>query len=216
MRRLGLVIVFLTAAALPAAAQLDKQIAVPAGSPEDKALSAIDATKDPHQKLALIDKFAADHPTGDMALAADELYVTVYFNLKNYAKAYEYGDKAFALNPDDLEVAIQLIQAGQMQGSDQKVVLYGERVIQMVARYKAAPPPAGIAPADWDSQRQANLGRDQDQINWAADALYRAALGLARADRTADARAALNAVASLDTPSKASAEEALRKLAASK
>jgi tetratricopeptide (TPR) repeat protein len=203
-------------AALPAAAQLDKQIAVPAGSAEDKALSAIDATKDLHQKLGLIDKFATDHPTGDMALAADELYVTVYFNLKNYAKAYEYGDKAFVLNPDDLEVAIQLIQAGQAQGSDEKVALYGQRVVQMVSRYKAAPAPAGVAPADWDSQKQANLARDQDQVNWAVDALYRAAVGLARADRTADARTALTAAASIDTPSKTPAEEALKKLAASK
>ncbi|HEV2388947.1 MAG TPA: hypothetical protein VGS20_17025 [Candidatus Acidoferrales bacterium] len=216
MRRFGLVIAFLTAAAAPAAAQLDKQIAVPAGSPEDKALSAIDATKDLHQKLALIAKFAADHPSGDMALAADELFVTDYFNLKNYAKAYEYGDKALALNPDDLGVAIQLIQAGQMQGSDEKVAAYGQRVIQMVARYKTAPPPAGMTPADWESQKQASLTRDQDQINWAADALYRGAVELARANRVADARAALNAVVSIDTPSKASAQEALRKLAGSK
>ncbi len=46
-------------AAMPATAQIGKSVPVPAGSDADHALTEINATTDPAQKLALIDKFAA-------------------------------------------------------------------------------------------------------------------------------------------------------------
>src|SRR5580704_443683 len=79
-------------AAIPAAAQIGKYVAVPAGSDADHALSEINATTDPAQKLALIDKFAAS-AQGDMAIIADDTYVNYFLTAKNYDKAFEYGDK---------------------------------------------------------------------------------------------------------------------------
>jgi hypothetical protein len=175
MRRCGLVIAFLMAAALPAAAQLGKRIAVMAGTPEDQALTAIDATKDLHQKLALIDKFAAAHPQGEMALVADRLYVSVYSTLKNYSKVYSYGEKALALDPDNLEVAVEMVRAAQLQHNAAKMFSYGEKVGPMVTRYKAQPPPPGTSPANWTAQQQMMLQNIQPTVAWVEGLLYHAA-----------------------------------------
>ena len=73
---------------------------IPAGSEADRQLNAISAA-DPFQKLALIDEFAKAYPEGDMQIAADEQYVNYYINAKQYDKAFEYGDKLFALDPNN-------------------------------------------------------------------------------------------------------------------
>jgi tetratricopeptide (TPR) repeat protein len=171
MRGLILAFVFLAASALPAAAQFGKQIAVQVGTPEDHDLTAIQAAADLHQKLALLDKFAASHPTGDMALMADNLYVDIYSSLKQYSKAYAFGDKALALDPTDLNVAVELIRDAQLQSNTAKMVAYCMRVGQMVSRYKSQPPPAGTPAAVWAQQQQQVLAAVQPQVSWVVAAV---------------------------------------------
>src|SRR5580658_6074901 len=83
-----------------AAAQMGKSVSVAAGTPEDKELNEINSATDPAQKIALLDKFSAAHPTGDLALMADQIYLNAYLEQKNYDKAVEYGEKALAIDPD--------------------------------------------------------------------------------------------------------------------
>jgi tetratricopeptide (TPR) repeat protein len=174
MRRLGLVIILLLMAAAPAAAQLGTQVAVQAGTPEDKALTAINQASTPQQKLALIDKFAAEHPSGEMALMADQLYVSVYLSLKNYPKVYEYGEKALAIDPNNLQVGVDLVRAAQLQNSTTRIFNYCEKVGGMVKRYKAQPPPANTPADQWAAEKQQNLAAAQPQIDWVAGVMYSA------------------------------------------
>jgi tetratricopeptide (TPR) repeat protein len=175
MRRFGLVIVLMMAAAMPAAAQLGKRIAVMAGTPEDKAVAAINAATTPREKLALIDQFAATHPQGDMALLADQMYVQIYSSQKNYAKVYLYGEKALALDPGNLNVAVQLVRAAQLQRSTSKMFKYGELVGPMVSRYMASPAPPGTNPSDWAGEKARMLRSIQPNVDWVESLLYHAA-----------------------------------------
>ena len=75
------------------AQQIGKYVPINAGSDADRAMTEINAATDPAQKLALIDKFAAQLGQGDMALVANETYVNYYIAQKQYDKAFEYGDK---------------------------------------------------------------------------------------------------------------------------
>jgi hypothetical protein len=77
----------IAAAPRPARAQITLHVGVPAGSPEDKALTDINAATDPAQKLALIDQFASNFGTGDMQRVADELYVDYYTAQKKQREA---------------------------------------------------------------------------------------------------------------------------------
>ena len=123
-------------AAMPAAAQIGKYVPVPAGSDADHALTEINATTDPAQKLALIDKFAAS-AQGDMAIVVDDTYVNYYLAAKNYDKAFEYGDKLFALDPDNFANAVNMVRAAQEKGDTDKLFSYGAKAADILKRYKA-------------------------------------------------------------------------------
>jgi tetratricopeptide (TPR) repeat protein len=126
--------------AMPAAAQIGKSVPVPAGSDADHALSEINATTDPTQKLALIDKFAAT-AQGDMAIVVDDTYVNYYLAAKNYDKAFEYGDKLFALDPDNFANAVNMVRAAQEKGDSDKLLSYGAKAADILKRYKASSVP---------------------------------------------------------------------------
>jgi tetratricopeptide (TPR) repeat protein len=174
MRAIVLQVLLLMVTALPAAAQLGKQVVVEEGTPEDAELTAIQNAKGPQQKLALLDKFAAAHPTGDMALMADNLYVSIYSGQQDYAKAYEYGDKALALDPNNINVAVALVRDAQLQGNTAKMVYYGVRVGGMVARYEAEPAPAGTSPDVWAEEQKQALASAGPLVNWVAQSVYAA------------------------------------------
>src|SRR5437899_12357456 len=74
-------------------AQIGKRVSIGAGTPEDKALAEINAATDPAQKLALIDKFLAEHGKGDIAVVAYELYIADYTAAKDSERDYEYGEQ---------------------------------------------------------------------------------------------------------------------------
>jgi tetratricopeptide (TPR) repeat protein len=169
----------LAAAALllggPAAAQIGKTVAVGAGSDEDRALTPIYAAADGPEKIALIDKFMADYGKGDFELLGDQLYVQTYLAQKNYAKVLEYGEKALALDPENLATAVNMVHAAEEMGDTQKLFALGEQVSQMIARYKAQPAPSGTAPDQWAQTQQTALGGAQGDIAYVEYAMTQAA-----------------------------------------
>lgn len=177
MRGLFLDIILLAATAVPAAAQIGKQVVVQAGTPADKEVAAIQAATNREQKLALLNKFAAAHPSGDLALLADNMYVSLYSASKNYSKAYAFGNKALALDPNDLNVAVELIRDAQLQGNTRKMVTYGVQVGQMITRYKAQSAPAGMAADQWAATQQQTLASIQPQVSWVVKSVHTAISG---------------------------------------
>lgn len=158
-----------------ASAQIGKSVSVAAGTPEDKDLAAIYAAPDGPEKIALLDKFMADHGTGDLALLGDQLYAQTYLAQKNYAKVYEYGDKAMALDPDDFSALILMVHAADEQGDAQKIYALGEKAEPLLERYKASPAPAGMSEDQWSAQKTQNLKDAQADINYVQYAMVNAA-----------------------------------------
>ena len=170
----GLVVAFLFLATT-AGAQIGKSVSVAAGTPEDKDLAAIYAAPDGPDKIALLDKFAADHGTGDLALLADQLYAQSYLAQKKYAKVYEYGEKALALDPDDFSAVILMVHAAEEQGDVQKLFAIGERVEPLLAHYQASAAPAGTSDDQWAGQKTQNLKDAQADINYVQYTMVNAA-----------------------------------------
>jgi hypothetical protein len=159
----------------PAYAQIGKYVPVPAGSDADHALTEINSTTDPAQKLALIDKFAANQGQGDMAIIADDLYVNYYLGTKEYDKAFEYGDKLFALDPDNFNNAINMVRAAAEKGDTDKMFAYGDKLAGIVNRYKAQPAPAGTNDASWEDQKKRTLDNAHDMLTYAQQLLFNGA-----------------------------------------
>ena len=182
-----LFVVGIACAAYPTCAQqIGKFVPIPANSDADHALTEINATTDPAQKLALIDKFAAS-AQGDMAIVANDQYVNYYIGAKNYDKALEYGDKLFALDPDSFSNAVNMVRAAQGKGDVNKMFSYGEKTAQILQRYKEKAAPEGMKQESWDSQKAQTLQDVHDTVVYVEQLLVDGAY------RTADAakRAAL-------------------------
>jgi tetratricopeptide (TPR) repeat protein len=152
--------------AIPAMAQIGKSVPVPAGSDADHALSEINATTDPTQKLALIDKFAAS-AQGDMAIVVDDTYVNYFLTAKNYDKAFEYGDKLFALDPDNFANAVNMVRAAQEKGDSDKLFSYGAKAADILKRYKASSVP--------EEEKKRNLENAHDNIVYVQQLIFNGA-----------------------------------------
>src|SRR6266404_2397365 len=124
------------------AQHIGKYVPIAAGSEADHAMQEINAATDPAQKLALIDKFASGLGQGNMEIVTDELYVNYYLSQKNYAKTYEYGDKLFAIDADNLQNAVNLVRAASEAGDTDKLLLYGEKTSGLLQRFSASAAPS--------------------------------------------------------------------------
>lgn len=154
-------------------AQIGKFVPIPANSDADHALAEINTATDPAQKLALIDKFASGPGSqGDMVLVADDLYVNYYITAKNYDKAFEYGDKLFAVDPDNFQNAVNMVRAAAEKGDSAKLFSYGEKASEILQRFKAAPAPAGATEDSWTSQKTQTLESARDSIRYVEQLVY--------------------------------------------
>ena len=159
--------------ALPVSGQqIGKYVPIPAGSDADHAITEINGTADPAQKLALIDKFSSTLGQDDMAIVADDLYVNYYIAQRNYDKAFEYGDKLFALDPDNFANAVNMVRAASEKGDADKLMAYGEKVPAILQRFKASPTPSGMEDANWERQKAATLESNKDNITYVQQAIF--------------------------------------------
>jgi len=186
MRRMCLSTLFLCVfLAHPAQAQIGKNVPIKAGTPEDKALAEINATSDAAQKVALMEQFVADFGNTDMVIVGYDLLVNYYLNAKNYDKAFEYGDKLFAADPDNSANGVNMVRAAQEKGDLGKLFDYGEKTGNIVARYRAQGPPEGTSAEDWAQQKARTLSDIKDNLAYVEQSLFSAAY------KTADRQARL-------------------------
>jgi tetratricopeptide (TPR) repeat protein len=145
------------------AQQIGKYVPIQAGSDADHALTAINAATDPAQKLALIDRFAAGAgQEGDYPITVNGLYVETYISLKNYDKAFEYGDKLFVLDPDSFTNAQNMVRAASEKGDVDHLISYGEKAAGIIQRFKTAPAPAGSSEQLWEQNKALALEANKD------------------------------------------------------
>lgn len=176
----------LALAAVRSYAQIGKYVSIQAGSEASRALAEIDSTTDAAQKLALIDKFAANVGQGDMAIVADDLYVNYYIGVRNYDKAFEYGEKLFVLDRDNFLNGVNMVRAAQEKGDIVRMFSYGEKTAAILRRYKAAPTPAGLNESDWQGQKESTLRNVHDNISYLQKLLLNRAFGMSEASKRAE------------------------------
>jgi len=167
--------------------QIGKYVPINAGSDADRAMTEINAAADPAQKLALIDKFAAQFGQGDMALVANENYVNYYIAQKQYDKAFEYGDKVFALDAGNFNNAVNMVRAASEKGDSDKLLSYGEKAQRIITAYKASPAPDGVAADKWEQDKAQALDSNRDNYNFVQQAVYGGVYQTKDAAKRADA-----------------------------
>ena len=166
-------------------AQFGKSVMIPAGSEADHQLTAINAA-DPSQKLALIDTFSKAFPEGEYQIVADEQYVNYYINAKQYDKAFEYGDKLFAIDPDNYTNAVNMVRAAAEKGDLDKLYQYGDKANSILTNYKNLPAPSGTNAEDWTRAKAERLNALKDDQDYVREALFRSAYNATDPAKKAD------------------------------
>ena len=89
---------------------------------------------------------------------------TITSAAKNYDKAFEFGDKLFALDPDSFSNGVNMVRAAQEKGDIDKLFSYGDKVAGILKRYQDAPAPEGKSQADWDNEKKQTLQNAHDSV----------------------------------------------------
>lgn len=114
MTRSGSVLlaILLSAASL-LSGQVDK-IVIPAGTPEDQALNAINNEQDAQKRLAMYQEFQEKFAPNPVAVAYANWQLSQYYQTAgDLQKASEYGDKAAAAAPHNIDILVSEVTIAQ-------------------------------------------------------------------------------------------------------
>lgn len=130
-------------------AQLDK-IVIPAGTPEDLALSEIGKEQDVQKRTALYQEFLQKFSSNTAAVTYGNWQLSqTYQNNGDLAKALEYGDKAVAGSPRNLDILVSQANIAQQMKNDAKILEYSVRGGEAYNSIAKQPPPQGISDQDF-------------------------------------------------------------------
>ena len=182
MKRVLILLVVL--ATTTAVAQVEK-IIIPAGTEEDKALQAASAENDPQKKVAMWQDFVQKFSANTQAVAYGNWQLSqLYLDQGDTAKALDYGDKALAAQPSNLEILVSVASAAQRVKDNGKIVacaVHGGTAFNGIARQAK---PAGME----DDAFALKIQQDQQPLRPSYEYLEAAGLNAISAEEDAKKR----------------------------
>jgi len=168
MKRLAgslVVAVFLFAGffAVQVKAQVD-HIIIAAGTDEDKALAAISGEQDAQKKLAMYEEFVQKFSSNPAAVAYGNWQIEqAYQSTGDLQKALDYGDKALAGSPHNLDILVSQASVAQQAKANSRLVDYAAKGGEVCASIGKQSKPEGVS--DEDFKRQVNDEKNSSQNN---------------------------------------------------
>jgi len=148
----SLLLTFLFASLLsisPAGAQVDR-IVIAAGTDEDHALQAISSEQDPQKKLSMYEEFDQKFASNPQAVAYGNWQLEqIYGANGDFAKALDYGDKALAASPHNLDILVSQVTLAQQAKNNPKLMDYAAKGGEICHSMGKASKPEGMSDADF-------------------------------------------------------------------
>ena len=164
--------------ALTASAQVDK-IIITAGTPQDQAIQAISKESDAQKRVAMLQEFVQQFASDPQSVAyGNSQLAQEYFQQGDAGKAMEFGEKALAAQPNNLEIIMSLTPIAQKMNANEKVVdlaVRGGTAFNGIAKQAR---PEGIA----DAQYAEKIKSDQDPYRQTYEFLQTSALNALTAE----------------------------------
>jgi tetratricopeptide (TPR) repeat protein len=130
-------------------AQLDR-IVIPAGTPEDQALTAISNEQDAQKKLAMYQDFLQKFAGNPAAVAYGNWQLSqTYQTAGDLQKALEYGDKALAGSPRNLDILVSQAGIAQQLKDDAKTFDYAIRGGELYNSIAKQAKPEGMSDSEF-------------------------------------------------------------------
>jgi len=134
---------------LQARAQVD-HIVIAAGSDEDHALQAITNEQDAQKKLAMYQDFVQKFSSNPQAVAyGDWQLAQAYQASGDLDKALDFGDKALASSPHDLDILVSQVNIAQQAKNNAKLMDYVGKGGQVCHSIAKQPKPEGMNDDDF-------------------------------------------------------------------
>jgi hypothetical protein len=128
------------------------KIVIPAGTPEDKALTEIGQQSDPEKRVPMLEDFVKQYASNSAAVAYGNWQLSQQYVTADPAKAMDYGDKALAAMPDVLDILQTQADLAQQRKDYAKTVDYSTRGAVVIKSIDKQPKPEGTGADDWKNQ----------------------------------------------------------------
>jgi len=149
----GLLVLVLISVAVfisQAAAQVDR-IIIAAGTDEDHALQAISNEPDAQKKLAMYQDFVEKFSSNPQAAAYGNWQISqAYQTSGDLAKALDYGDKALAASPRNLDILVSQTSLAQQAKNYVKVADYAAKGGEVCRSIAKQPKPEGMSDEEFN------------------------------------------------------------------
>jgi tetratricopeptide (TPR) repeat protein len=145
--------------------QTDK-IIIPAGSPEDQALQTISAEPDAQKKPAMYEDFLQKFASNPQAVAYGNWQLSQYYQTTgDLQKALDYGDKALASAPHNLDILASQANIAQQLKDNGKIIQYSAQGGEAYNAIGKAPKPDGMSDQEFaasveEQKQSAKSSRD--------------------------------------------------------
>jgi len=148
-----------------ASAQVDR-ITIAAGTDEDHALQAITNEQDAQKKLVMYEEFVQKFSANPAAVAYGNWQLSqAYQSTGDLQKALDYGDKALAGSPHNLDILVSQANAALQAKNNAKLMDYAAKGGEVCLAIAKQPKPEGMSDADFAqkvSQDQAAVQNNCD------------------------------------------------------
>jgi tetratricopeptide (TPR) repeat protein len=166
MRRAVVVAYFLLLFSTVSYAQLDK-IIIPAGTPEDQALTAISNEPDAQKKVAMYGDFLQKFSSNPAAVAYGNWQLAQNYQATgDLKKALEYGDKALAGAPHNLDILASQAGIAQQMKDSTRVVEYSARGGEAYNSIAKQPRPEGMSDQDFAARIEEDKNAGKSSIDF--------------------------------------------------
>jgi len=158
-------------------AQLDK-IVIPAGTPEDQALAAISNEQDTQKKLAMYQDFLQKFSANPAAVAYGNWQISqAYQTAGDLQKALEYGDKALAGSPRNLDILVSQATIAQQMKDDRKTFDYAIRGGEVYNSIAKQAKPEGMSDSEFAQRIEDEKGTAKSSDEFLETAAFNAIVG---------------------------------------
>lgn len=177
MKRSFLLVAVIVLSSLLLQAQLDK-IVIPAGTPEDQALQAITNEPDAQKKLTMYEDFLQKFGSNPAAVAYGNWQISQsYQTAGDLQKALEYGDKALAGSPHNLDILVSQTNVAQQMKDNAKVMDYAVRGGEAYNGAGKQAKPEGMSDADFAARVEEEKAGAKSSYEFVEAAAFNAIAG---------------------------------------
>src|SRR6266566_8844296 len=146
---------------IPFHGQVDR-IVIPAGTPEDHELQNISNEPDAQKKLAMYEDFGQKFSSNPAAVAYGNWQISqAYQATGDLNKALDYGDKALAGSPHNLDILVSQATVAQQAKNNVRLMIYAARGGEVCLAIAKQAKPEGMS--DEDFARKVNEDKSSVQ-----------------------------------------------------